>query len=83
MYASKITPLTSAAVALVTVLTLGACGKKIDDAKTTPVTPAPMSNSSTKPLGSGGGSSTGVTESSGARVGAMGTPTKPASGPTN
>ena len=49
MYASKITPLTGAAVALVAVLTLGACGKKIDDAKTTPMTPAPMSGASITP----------------------------------
>lgn len=79
MYASKITLLASAAVALGTVLTLGACGKKIDDAKTTPVTPAPMSGPSTKPLGSSGGSSMGTPTG----AAGMSPPSVPASGSTN
>ena len=75
MYASKITPLASATVALATVLTLGACGKKIDDARTTPVTPAPMSGPSTKPLGSSMGTPAGTA--------GMPPPRVPASGSTN
>ena len=89
MNVSKLKPAALAVVALSALLALGACGKKVDDATTAPMTPAPVS--STPADAPSPGPVTGATPDSGNAMNsgnmgsgsAMPPPTAPASASTN
>ncbi|MBK5204426.1 MAG: hypothetical protein JJD98_03150 [Polaromonas sp.] len=87
MYASKFTAAAAAALALTTVLVLGACGKKIDDATTSRTAPAPVTSPSTTDSGAAGtpmgSSGTGGTMGSGTMGSGMTAPATGASAPSN
>ncbi|WP_421954653.1 hypothetical protein [Polaromonas sp.] len=91
MNVSKLKPAALAVVALSALLALGACGKKVDDATTAPMTPAPVSSTPADAPSPGSGPVMGTTPDSGnaTNSGNMGSgsamppPTAPASASTN